>query len=214
VTSPFNLFITPEVTRRMQDNDLWDKGHVRDVPVFFADVRQFTPFAESVAPKEATTALNEVLAEVIGAVHRHGGIVNKFTGDGILALFGAPIPNTEHVPAAARAAVEAVAAVEALAVRREAAGKKSLRIGIGMNTGEVLAGALGTSERAEYSVIGHAVNLASRLEGASGPGEIWVGPRTAEVLATDFKIHKPDPCQFPGITGLTAPSLLVAGPKR
>jgi len=105
-----------------------------------------------------------------------------------MALFGVPVPTENHALAAARAALRARAAVESLAESRRQLGVAPLRIGVGINTGEVVAGCVGTRERAEYSVIGHAVNLAARLEEAAAPGQILVGPDTGNSLRGAFEL--------------------------
>jgi adenylate cyclase len=168
------------------------------VTVLFSDVRQFTPFASQASPERVVGALNEVFSRQIDAIQKEGGTLNKFIGDGLMAFFGAPIPlpPAEQARAAARAALAAQSAVEELAASPGAAG---LHIGIGINTGEVVAGFLGTKDRTEYSVIGHPVNLASRLEGVATPGEILLGPETARLLDGDFRLSKPDFFDLPGI---------------
>ena len=103
---------------------------------------------------------------MIDAIHREGGVLNKFIGDGLMALFGAPVPNEYHVFAAARAALRARDAVEELFVSRRNMGLEPLRIGIGINTGEVVAGTIGSPKRMDYTVIGDSVNLVGQTQTA------------------------------------------------
>lgn len=203
VRETFGKFATPEVARFILDEsgDCLKRGERRTVTVFFADVRQFTPFAGRVAPEEAVQILNEILARVIEAVQREGGIVNKFIGDGVMALFGAPLPCADHASAAARAALGAREAVESLAASRSAMSLEPLRLGFGINSGEVVAGCIGTRERTEYSVIGHAVNVAARLEEAAGPGQILLGPETSRLLDGRFRLGSPFSVDLAGISG-------------
>ncbi len=186
VRGAFGRFVTPEVARFiLADPDLVAaKGARREVSVLFADVRGFTPYAARVAPETAVERLNELLGLVIDAVLAEGGIVNKFLGDGLMAVFGAPVPHADHAGAAARCALRARDAIEALA----AAGGAGLRMGFGVNTGEAVAGCIGSSERAEYTVIGHAVNMAQRLEAQAGPGRILIGEATRALLASRFAV--------------------------
>lgn len=205
-------FATPEVAQYTLDHpdDFWRRGERRQVTMLFADVRSFTAFAARLPPEEVVSALNEVFGLAIEAVRREGGILNKFIGDGMMALFGAPVPLADQAGAAARAARAALREVEALGGRRQARGQEGLRLGVGIDTGEVVAGCLGTRERTEYSVIGHAVNLAARLEESARPGEILVGSGTAVLLRGRFPLLGPTPVQLAGFEGPVAAYQLPA----
>lgn len=201
VREAFGQFVTPEVAEYVlaHPQDFLKRGERKEVTVMFADVRSFTPFSARVPPEEAVSALNEISALVIDAIQREGGILNKFIGDGLMALFGAPVPNKDHARAAARAALRARDAVETLSESRRTCGKEPLRIGIGLNTGEVVAGCVGTKERAEYSVIGHTVNLAARLEKTASPGQILVGAETGKLLRGAFELSGTIALKLPGM---------------
>ena len=190
VRETFGQFVTPEVAKFVlaHPQDYWKRGERKVVTVLFADVRSFTPFSARVTPEEVVSALNDIFARVIEAVQQEGGILNKFIGDGMMALFGAPVPQENHACAAARAALRARDAVEALSEPRRRQHLQPLQIGIGLNTGEVVAGCVGTKERAEYSVIGHAVNLAARLEKTAAPGQILLGPETSKLLHGAYEL--------------------------
>lgn len=209
VRETFGQFVTPEVAEYVlaHPNDFWKRGERKVVTILFADVRGFSSFAAGIQPEEAVSALNDIFARVIDAIHREGGVLNKFLGDGLMALFGAPVPSGDHVCAAARAALRARDAVEELSESRRTMGSEPLRIGIGINTGEVVAGCVGTRNRAEYSVIGHAVNLAARLEEASVPGQILVGPETCKVLRVAFELGATTTMK---LAGLPDPVLVAA----
>ncbi len=186
----FGYFATPEVADFVMSHplDYWKRCERRVLTVLFADIRQFTPFMETSGPEEAVSALNEVFEFADEAVRLEGGILNKFMGDGILAIFGAPLPNREHAAAAPRAALRMRASIEALSRVRALAGLKPLRLGIGINTGEVIAGCMGTKARTEYTVIGHSVNLAARIQQLAEPGQILLGPGTAKLLREGFRL--------------------------
>jgi len=190
VRETFGQFVTPEVAKLVlaHPQDFWKRGERKVVTVLFADVRNFTPFSARVQPEEVVSALNGIFAPVIDAIQREGGILNKFIGDGLMALFGAPVPNEDHARAAARAALRARDAVEALSESRRQLGLDPLRIGIGLNTGEVVAGCVGTKDRTEYSVIGYAVNLGARLEAIAAPGQILLGPAISNILRETFEL--------------------------
>lgn len=215
VREAFGQFVTPEVAAYVlaHPQDFLKHGERKVVTVLFADVRSFTPFSARVPPEEAVSALNDISALVIDAIQREGGILNKFIGDGLMALFGAPVPNKDHACAAARAALRARDAVESLAESRRKVGQDPLRIGIGLNTGEVVAGCVGTKERAEYSVIGHAVNLAARLEKTAAPGQILLGPETGRLLRGAFELSGTITLKLPGFSQ-PAPVAELIGEKR
>lgn len=216
VREAFGQFVTPEVAEYVlaHPQDFLKRGERKEVTVLFADVRGFTPFSAGVPPEEVVSALNDISALVIDAIQREGGILNKFIGDGLMALFGAPVPNKDHAVAAARAALLARDAVEARSEAGRKLGQVPLRIGIGLNTGEVVAGCVGTKERAEYSVIGHAVNLAARLEKTAAPGQILLGPETSKLLQGSFEMSGtitlklsgvPEPVPVTELIGLKRP---------
>ena len=169
VKETFGQFATPEVVQMVlaQPEDFWKRGVRRIVTVVFADVRGFTRFANRVPPEEAVATLNGIFSCALDAIHSEGGILNKFVGDGLLAIFGAPVEHNDHAASAARAALQACREFAALNVARKAEGKETLEVCLGINSGEVIAGCLGTQKRTEYSVIGPVVNVASRLEGAN-----------------------------------------------
>jgi len=215
VRETFGQFVTPEVAKFVlaHPQDYWKRGERKIVTVMFADVRGFTPFSARVTPEEVVRALNEIFAPVIEAVHQEGGILNKFIGDGIMALFGVPVPKEDHAQAAARAAIRARDAIEALSEPRRKQHLQPLQIGIGVNTGEVVAGCVGTKERAEYSVIGHAVNLAARLEKTAAPGQILLGPETGQLLRGAFDLSGTITLKLSGLPEPVPVSELI-GPKR
>ncbi|MFA6029681.1 MAG: adenylate/guanylate cyclase domain-containing protein [Elusimicrobiota bacterium] len=191
VRDTFGQFVTPEVARFVLANpdSVCDQGEQKVLTVLFVDVRSFSPFAGKVPPREAVSALNEIFACAIKAIQAEGGILNKFMGDGMMALFGAPAPLDHHAVAAASAAVKAMRAIEALACSRREKGLIPLRVGMGINTGEMVAGCVGTAERSEYTVIGDAVNIASRLEEIARPGQILSGPETVRALKGSFHLR-------------------------
>jgi adenylate cyclase len=181
----FGQFTTPEVAKFVIDHpdDFWKRGERREVTILFADVRQFTPYAARVQPEEAVQALNQIFEVLVTAVREQGGEVNKFMGDGLMAIFGAPQDVPDHAAAAARAALHARAMFQFLGTG------DGLEVGFAVNTGEVIAGCVGAKDRTEYSVIGSAVNLAARIEKISAAREILVGPETAERVRDSFELE-------------------------
>jgi adenylate cyclase len=129
-----------------------------------SDIRDFTTLVENQSPEATIDLLNAFYVLMFDAISSHGGVVNQMIGDGLMALFGAPLPLERSADRAVAAALEMTAMIEQFNVDRGAAGKAPLRIGIGIATGDVIAGYTGTRQRATYTCIGDTVNLAARLE--------------------------------------------------
>jgi adenylate cyclase len=157
-------FATPEVAQDLQNSGFSLGGKRVQASVMFSDIRGFTSLAETQPPEETIELLNTYYALMFDAISGHGGVVTMMMGDGLMAVFGAPIPLPDHARSAVRAAQEMSELIDLFNVERDAAAKPRIRIGIGIATGEMIAGYTGTSERATYTCIGDTVNLASRLE--------------------------------------------------
>jgi class 3 adenylate cyclase len=157
-------FATPEVAQDLQQWGFSLGGKRVRGTVMFADIRDFTPLAESQPPEETIGLLNTWYSLMFDAIAGHGGIVSQMMGDGLMAIFGAPLPLPDHGEAAVRAALEMIELIELFNVEQESTGKPKIRIGIGIASGEMVAGYTGTNERATYTCIGDTVNLAARLE--------------------------------------------------
>ncbi|WP_257166739.1 adenylate/guanylate cyclase domain-containing protein [Bradyrhizobium sp. SRS-191] len=160
VTDLFGQHVSPQVVERLMKEGTAEARDIREVAVMFVDFRGFTAAARSRAPQEVVDRLDGAFAVLVEILERHGGIVNKFLGDGFLALFGAPFESRDAAAQAVAAAREMVAAMD----RINAMSSWPLRIGIGLHLGEVVAGSIGSPRRKEYTVIGDTVNFASRLE--------------------------------------------------
>ena len=139
-------------------------GEKRELTIFFSDVRNFTTLTEKSDPTELIALLNEYLAAMTEIVFAHDGIVDKFIGDGILAYWGAFTPGRNHAELAARASLAMMERLQQLNRKWEAEGRQTLAIGVGLNTGEVVFGNVGSGKKIEFTVIGDPVNLAARLE--------------------------------------------------
>jgi adenylate cyclase len=164
------------------------EGENRVVSVLFCDIRDFTARSARSTPEEVVALLNEYLPVVIEAAQSHKGTVNKFGGDSTLVIYGAPRRMQESAYQALLTALEMRANLRQLNERLAAAqGEEPIRIGVGINTGVALAGAVGPPERQEYTVIGDTVNLASRIEGlnkAYPEHDILISGRTYEALGS------------------------------
>jgi adenylate cyclase len=157
-------FATPEVAQDLQQSGFALGGKRIRASVMFADIRGFTSLAESQPPEETIELLNTYYTLMFDAIGEHGGIVTHMAGDGLMAIFGAPLPLPGHCDAAVRAALEMIETIDLFDVEQRAAGRPEIRIGIGIASGDMVAGYAGTNERATYTCIGDTVNLASRLE--------------------------------------------------
>ncbi|CCE07249.1 putative Adenylate cyclase [Bradyrhizobium sp. STM 3843] len=160
VTDLFGQHVSPQVVERLMKEGPTEARDIRQVAVMFVDFRSFTAASRSRTPQEVVDRLDGAFAVLVDILERHGGIVNKFLGDGFLALFGAPFETPDAAQHAVTAAREMVAAMEQV----NAGSDWPLRIGIGIHLGEVVAGSIGSPRRKEYTVIGDTVNFASRLE--------------------------------------------------
>jgi adenylate cyclase len=147
--------------------DLELGGKEQKVTVMFSDIRRFTTLAEALGPRDTVSLLNEYFTEMVEVIFQHGGILDKYMGDGIMALFGAPLEGPADADNALAAADQMIARLAALNARRAAAGQEPLETGIGFSTGPTVVGNIGSVRRLDYTVIGDTVNLASRLEGAT-----------------------------------------------
>ncbi len=140
------------------------EGESRIVSVLLSDIRDFTAMGARMDPKDVVSFLNSYFAAMTACVKRHSGTVNKFIGDGILAIFGAPVSYIENRQNAVLAAIEMVEELKEINAAYEEQLGGTVQIGIGINTGEVIVGNIGSEDRIEYTVIGDTVNVASRIE--------------------------------------------------
>jgi adenylate cyclase len=146
-------------------------------------MRGFTPLTERLPPEEVVLALNAFYSLMIDLNIKNDGTINKFLGDAVMAIFGAPTAYPDHCLRAIRTALEMQAGVTELSARRIAEGKDPITIGIGISAGEAVAGTVGTENQMEYTVIGDKVNLAARLESNAKPGQILVSESTYKQVA-------------------------------
>ncbi len=190
---------SPEVAARLLAERIELGGEERLVSVLFADIRNFTAISERLTPHQGLDLLNRYLGCLNSVIEKHGGIVDKYTGDGVMALFGAPIAREDDAARALAAALEMIDRIVALGRELAAAGLPHPEIGIGVNTANVIAGNVGTPSRFNYTVLGDGVNLAARLEALTKRYRVplVVGQETRE-RAPDFAYRELDKVRVRG----------------
>lgn len=157
-------FATEEVAEELLKTGFSLGGKWVDATAMFCDMRGFTTIAESQSPAETIELLNDYFALMMDAIGGEGGIVNQMVGDGLMAIFGAPLPRPDHRRCAVRAAIQMIEMIATYSLDRQALGKSAIRVGIGIASGQMIAGYTGTQRRATYTCVGDIVNLAARLE--------------------------------------------------
>ena len=178
----FTRYVAREVVEEIlkDPENLVLSGERRQVTVLFCDVRGFTPMSERLAPEEVVLLLNDFYTLMIETTFKYDGTLDKFLGDAVMAVFGAPMAHPDHSARAIRTALAMQEGITGLNERRVRDGKEAISVGIGVSAGEAVAGTVGTEDRMEYTVIGDSVNLAARLESNAKPGQILISHRTYE----------------------------------
>ncbi len=160
----FGRYMTPEVSEKILRGEIPAQGEIREATILFCDLRGYTPLVERSAPREVVAFLNEYFSEMEQAVKRHRGIVLQYIGDEIEAVFGAPVGLPNHAEMALKAALDMRLRLRGLNRRRSELGKEAVAHGIGIHSGEVLAGSVGSPDRLVYALVGDTVNVASRIQ--------------------------------------------------
>jgi adenylate cyclase len=200
VLSNFQRYFAPDLARQIagQDEEIQLGGAKRRVVVLFSDIRGFTSISERMSPDEIAKLLTEYFTEMVEIVFEHGGTLDKFIGDAVMALWGAPIAREDDADRATRAAVAMQRALVRLNRQWARAGRPELSVGIGINVGEVFAGNIGSDRRLEYTVIGDAVNISSRLCSEAGPGEILIAEPLFAALGDPPPVSALEPLPLKG----------------
>ncbi len=200
VLSNFQRYFAPNLAAQIaqQEGAVQLGGQKRPVVIFFSDIRGFTSMSETMGPDDIATLLTEYFTEMVEIVFEHGGTLDKFMGDAIMALWGAPIAHEDDAQRAIACAVDQLVALEKLNAKWKEQGRQELGIGIGINFGEVFAGNIGSDRRLEYTVIGDAVNTASRLCSSAGPNEILISEPFFQQLKQPPEVETLEPIQMKG----------------
>lgn len=179
IQTSFGRYVTPEIVERIlaSPDDEWMKGIRLEATIVFVDIRGFTTMAERSDPDAVVDLLNSYFTLVTDIIIQYGGYLDKFVGDAVMGVFGALMPDPNHAQTAVQAALEVRHHLPKLNQMLPATADH-IQVGVGINTGEVVAGNLGSSKRMEYTVIGDNVNVASRLTDLAGPDEILISEQT------------------------------------
>jgi adenylate cyclase len=189
IKDSFGQYVTPEIVDLILENpdNQWMKGLKEEATVLFVDIRGFTTIAEEKEPETVVELLNDHFTRITDIVIKRGGHLNKFVGDEVMAVFGTPAPNPQHAEAAVRAALDIQEEMARLGREKEMR-DVSFQVGVGVNSGEIVAGNLGSPKRMEYTVIGDNVNIAARLTSIAKGGEILISKQTYESIEENGRL--------------------------
>jgi adenylate cyclase len=197
----FSRLLSPNVAEKVLSGDMViQKGGqlVQECTVFNSDIRGFTHMSDGAAPEPLVEMLNEYFELMVETLFKYEGTLDKFMGDGIMALWGAPVVTKDDAVRSVECAIEQMEVLRAFNGRRRLRQMPPLEIGIGIHTGPVVAGYIGSSKALSYTVIGDTANTSARLCGAAGPGEILVSASTVERLGSSFDHKELPPLQLKG----------------
>jgi len=187
-------YMTKEIADQLMDGDAQLGGQIKELSILFSDIRNFTTISERLGPQETVVMLNEYFSTMVDTLFHHGGILDKFIGDAMLAIFGAPFSTGEDADRAVTTAIEMMRALKQFNTARMLKSQETIAIGIGIATDNVLVGNIGSMKRMDYTVIGDGVNLASRLEGATKfyHSDILISEKTYEQLKYRYRVREVD----------------------
>lgn len=185
--SVLDKVVSQDVAAELLKGDVELGGENRLVTILFADIRGFTALTEGMEPQRVIGLLNECMECLSQAIDVEGGVVDKFIGDEVMAVFGAPVTQDDHAQRAVAAALRMRAGMADLNEARQARGERPLGVGVGINSGIAVAGNMGSTNRLNYTVVGDAVNLASRLAGQAKAGEILISEATRQLAGESVR---------------------------
>lgn len=216
LSTTFGRFLSDEIVRQLLEtpDGLALGGKKREVTILMSDLRGFTAMSERMPPHDLLTMLNHYLGEMTEVIQSNSGTIIEFIGDGIMALFGAPIEVGNHAEAAVAAAVGMEARMEQVNAWNREHGYPELQMGIGVNSGDVIVGNIGSEKRTKYGVVGSHVNLAGRIESYTVGGQILIAPYTRSLIRAELTVAQEQqiypkgvatPLTISHVTGIGAP---------
>ena len=199
----FGKYMSPEISEKILKGEISPDGELSEVTILFCDLRGYTPFVEKRDPKDVVTFLNTYFSEMEKMIRQHNGIILQYIGDEIEAVFGAPVHEPDHADMAVRAAIAMRQRLHALNEQRKLSGEKPIEHGIGIHTGEVLAGSVGSQERLTYAMVGDTVNIASRIQELNKQfsTDVLISHRTKVSLRNHFELTSLGPTPLKGKSG-------------
>ncbi|PIU83154.1 MAG: adenylate/guanylate cyclase domain-containing protein, partial [Elusimicrobia bacterium CG06_land_8_20_14_3_00_38_11] len=202
IKSTFKRYVAKSVVEKILENPdvIHLKGERRTVSVLFVDMRGFTKYAELLQPEEVLETLNQYFDRIIDVVFEYEGTLDKFIGDCVMAIFGAPLDQPDHFLRACKCAVKIRDEIKKLNQTRQKKNKPILYSGIAVNTGEVVAGNIGSEKRTDYSVVGDTVNVAFRLQQIAHPEQILIGENVYQYVKNEVVTSQPFETEIKGKT--------------
>ena len=199
IKGTFQRFVSSQVAEKLLGaKDVVLTGERRRASILFSDIRGFTSMSERMAPEEVVSMLNEYFSVMVDILIEHEGVLDKFIGDAIMAVFGAPTRHADDPVRAVQTAIAMQRALVALNEERDRRGAEAIYIGIGIATGDVVAGNIGSEKQMQYSVIGDEVNLAARIQSKCGKEKILICPETFKAVRGMFKTLPLEPVMLKG----------------
>ena len=194
IRQTFQKFVHKDVVNQLLENPDMIKvgGEKKKVTIIFTDIRGFTALSETLSPHDLIGLLNSYFAELLPIIDKNGGVLDKFIGDAMMIVFGTPLAKKDDALRAVKTGLEIQAKVKSLNVARGREGRDHITMGIGINTGNVIAGNVGSEDRMEYTVLGDAVNIAARLEGQSRTGDVIISDATYDEVKDRIVAVKSD----------------------
>lgn len=210
----FRPYVPQAVTSRILEGKESIPSERSETTIIFIDIKDFTKLADQLDPEKATEIINNIFAPIVGIIDKHGGSINKFLGDGLMAVFGTPFSHEDDPERAARASLEITKSIEENGKIKIANKVKILKARIGINTGLCISGEIGSDSRKEFTVIGDTVNLASRLQANASPGKVLIGEKTFQRIKDNFSISSPRKLKIKGKKDLVSVYTLKSEKKK
>jgi len=210
----FKPYVPKAVTSRILEGKGSLPSERSEATIIFIDIRGFTKLADQLDPEKATEIINNIFEPIVGLIDKYGGSINKFLGDGLMAIFGTPFSHEDDPERAARASLEIMKSIEENGKIKIGNKVKNLKARIGINTGLCISGEIGSASRKEFTVIGDTVNLASRLQANATPGKILIGDKTFQRIKDNFTISPPRKLKVKGKRDLVTVYTLKSEKKK
>jgi len=210
----FKPYVPKAVTHRILEGEGSLPSERSEATIIFIDIRGFTKLADQLDPEKATEIINNIFAPIVGIIDKYGGCINKFLGDGLMAIFGTPFSHEDDPERAARASIEIMKSIEENGQIKISNKIKRLKARIGINTGLCISGEIGSASRKEFTVIGDTVNLASRLQANATPGKTLIGEKTFHRIKDNFITSPPRKLKIKGKKDLVSVYTLKGEEKK